>query len=219
MKAIISQLIDDFHERELPKPVTRDKQLSEIKGKAVVVIGMRRAGKTWLCYQKMAELLAAGIQKEEILYLNFEDDRLLEFNVNNFQDVLDVYYGKYPKHRNGVCYFFFDEIQRIDQWEIFIRRLLDTENVHVFLTGSSSKLLSTEIATSLRGRSLSMEIFPFSFGEFLKYHGLFVDRPQRFGAKTASMLRKRQPIILKSAGFPKCKDLIAAFALKSFRDI
>jgi predicted AAA+ superfamily ATPase len=75
MKNVISQLIDDFHERNLPELVTRDKEFSEVRGKADVVIGMRRAGKTWFCYQKIKELIVSGIKKEEILYLNFEDDR------------------------------------------------------------------------------------------------------------------------------------------------
>jgi len=79
-----------------------------------------------------------------------------------FKEVLDIYFGKYPEHQNGRCYFLFDEIQRIDQWEMFIRRLFDTENLQIFITGSSSKLLGAEIATSLRGRSLSIEILPFT---------------------------------------------------------
>jgi predicted AAA+ superfamily ATPase len=203
MKNIISQLIDDFHERKLPEPVIRNKEFFEVKGKADIVIGMRRTGKTWFCYQKVKALIASGIKKEEILYLNFEDDRLLEFNVNNFQEILDVYFGKYPKHRNGRCYFFFDEIQRIDQWEMFIRRLLDTENIQIFITGSSSKLLGSEIATSLRGRSLATEIFPFSFEEYLKYHGLFSDRPKTFGANTSSILRKAVKDYMEAGGFPE----------------
>ncbi|MDF1592840.1 MAG: ATP-binding protein [Desulfobacterales bacterium] len=207
MKDIIAQLIDDFHEWKLPKPLARDKELFEIKDKANVVIGMRRAGKTWFCFQKIADLLAKGVQKEKILYLNFEDDRLLEFNVHYFREILDIYYAKYPKHRNSRCYFFFDEIQRIDQWEMFIRRMLDTENVQVCLTGSSSKLLSTEIASTLRGRSLSIEIFPFNFPEFLKYHGLFKDRPKTFGAKTASLLRKAINDYLEIGGFPEVQEL------------
>lgn len=105
MKNVISQLIDDFHERSLPELVTRNKEFSEVTGKADVVIGMRRSGKTWFCYQKIKELIASGIRKEEILYLNFEDDRLLEFSVHHFQEILDVYFGKYPDHRNGRCYF------------------------------------------------------------------------------------------------------------------
>jgi predicted AAA+ superfamily ATPase len=207
MKNILSQLIDDFHERNLPVPVHRRKKFSELKGKADVVIGMRRAGKTWFCFQKIIELLNTEVKKNEILYLNLEDDRLLEFNISNFQEILDVYYGKYPENKDNRCYFFFDEIQRIDQWETFIRRILDTENIQIYLTGSSSKLLSTEIATSLRGRSLSIEIFPFSFHEFLIFHGLFDDKPEIFGAKTKSILRKAIKDYFEIGGFPEVQNL------------
>jgi predicted AAA+ superfamily ATPase len=207
MKNRISQLIDDFQEWELPGPVSREASLPEVKGKADVVIGMRRTGKTWFCYQKIKERLSAGVQKKQILYINFEDDRLLDFTVDHFQDVLDVYFGKYPENRSGVCYFILDEIQRIDRWEIFIRRLLDTENVQVYLTGSSSKLLSTEIATSLRGRSISTEIFPFSFNEFLNCRQRFNKKPETFGAKTAATLRKAVRDYLAIGGFPEVQTL------------
>ncbi|MDO9528201.1 MAG: ATP-binding protein [Syntrophales bacterium] len=207
MKNIISQLIDDFHERKLPEPVARDRKFSEIQGKADVVIGMRRSGKTWFCYQKIKELITSGTKKEEILYLNFEDDRLLDFTVHDFQKILDIYFGKYPELRDTRCKFFFDEIQRIDQWEMFIRRLLDTENLQIFITGSSSKLLGSEITTTLRGRSLPIEIFPFSFEEFLKFHGLFSDRPKTFGANTASTLRKAVNDYLEVGGFPEIQKL------------
>ncbi|HBE44881.1 MAG TPA: ATPase [Deltaproteobacteria bacterium] len=207
MKNVISQLIDDFHERKLPELARRDRELTEVRGKANVVIGMRRAGKTWFCYQKMKDLLNTGISKEKILYINFEDDRLLEFKVNNFQDILDVYFGKYPENRNTRCHFFFDEIQRIDQWEAFIRRLLDTENIQIYITGSSSKLLGTEIATSLRGRALPIEIFPFSFEEFLKFHGIFSDRPKTFGANTASLLRNAVKNYQEIGGFPEIQKI------------
>ena len=207
MKNVISQLIDDFHERKLPEPVTRNQQFYEATGKADVVIGMRRAGKTWFCYQKINELIDSGIKKEEILYLNFEDDRLLGFKVDHFQGILDVYFGKYPENRNARCYFFFDEIQRIDQWEMFIRRLIDTENIQIFITGSSSKLLGSEIATSLRGRSLAIEIFPFSFEEFLKFQGIFPATPKTFGANTTSILRKAVKDYLEIGGFPEIQKL------------
>lgn len=207
MKNVISQFIDDFHERSLPDPVTRDKKFAEISGKADVVIGMRRSGKTWFCYQKIKELISGGIRKEQILYINFEDDRLLDFSVKHFQEILDVYFGKYPENRNTKCYFFFDEIQRIEQWELFIRRLLDTENIQIFITGSSSKLLGSEIATSLRGRSLATEIFPFSFEEFLRFHGVFPERPKTFGAKTASLLRKSAKDYLDVGGFPEIQKI------------
>jgi uncharacterized protein len=209
MKERISRLIDDFYERKLPDLVLRDRVFPDVKGKALTVIGIRRSGKTYFCYQKMHELLASGIPKEEILYLNFEDDRLLDFKVNDFQTILDVYFSKYPRHRDIRCYFFFDEIQRIDQWEMFIRRLLDTEDVQVFLTGSSSKLLSTEINTSLRGRSLHVEIFPFSFLEFLKCHNLSDEAPAKFSSKTVSVLQKALKDYLEVGGFPEVQNVEA----------
>lgn len=207
MKNVIALLIDDFHERQLPNPIPRDKNLSEIRGKANIVIGMRRSGKTWFCFQKIEALLNTGILKEQILYLNFEDDRLMEFDIQHFQIVLDIYYAKFPHHRDAGAYFFFDEIQRIDNWEMFIRRLLDTENVQVYLTGSSSKLLSTEIASSLRGRSLVVEMYPLSFQEFLKFNNLFRSKPKTFGAKNASMLRKAAKDYLEIGGFPEVQRL------------
>lgn len=207
MKTIIAQLIDDFHERKRPVLFTRQTKMVQVPGKANVVIGMRRTGKTFFCYQKMQELLADGISITQMLYLNFEDDRLIGFTVQDFQAILDVYYGKYPELHDMKCYFFFDEIQSIAKWESFIRRLLDTENVQIYLTGSSSKLLSTEIATQLRGRSLITEIFPFSFPEFLKYHQLFEKSPTRWGAKTVSVLRKALRDYLEIGGFPEVQTL------------
>ena len=203
MKAIISQLVDDFHERKLPDCINRDREFAELAGKADVVVGMRRSGKTFFCYQRISELIGSGVPLTAILYLNFEDDRLADFTRSDFQTILDVYYAKFPAHRDLKCYFFFDEIQRIDRWEMFIRRLLDTENVRIYLTGSSSKLLSSEIATSLRGRSFTTEIFPFSFAEFLRAHALFSSPPGRFGARTAAILRRAAVDYLTIGGFPE----------------
>jgi uncharacterized protein len=207
MKNIVAQLVDDFQERQLPELVARENDFPGIPGKVDVAIGMRRTGKTFFCYQKMKELLRSRVLKRRILYLNFEDERLLDFSVKDFQAILDVYYGRFPENKDLECYFFFDEIQRIDQWEMFIRRLLDTEKVSIFLTGSSSKLLSTEIATSLRGRSLSTEIFPFSFREFLKANGHFAQPPQQFGSRTAATLRRAISDYLEIGGFPEVLHL------------
>ncbi len=207
MKSILSQLIDDSLERILPELVVRDTDFPGIPGKADVAIGMRRTGKTFFCYQKIKELLQSGVKRQQILYLNFEDERLLDFRVQNFQSILDLYYGRFPENKDLDCYFFFDEIQRIDQWEMFIRRLLDTEKVRIFLTGSSSKLLSTEIATSLRGRSISTEIFPFSFKEYLKAKCLFDKSPRGFGSRTAATLRRASTDYLETGGFPEVLNL------------
>jgi predicted AAA+ superfamily ATPase len=208
MKTILALLIDDFHERQLPALTRRSSRIPAVPGKVDVVIGMRRTGKTYFCFQTINDLLAAGTPKENILYLNFEDDRLLDFRVDDFQTILDVYFARYPDHRTVPCYFFFDEIQRIGTWEMFVRRLLDTENnIRIVLTGSSSKLLSREIATSLRGRSLATEIFPYSFTEFLRAHGIFNSPPTQFGSRTVSRLRKAAGDYLAIGGFPEAQAL------------
>jgi predicted AAA+ superfamily ATPase len=188
-------------------PVPRTTVFPEIKGKADVVIGMRRSGKTWFCFLKINQLIQKKVPQNQILYLNFEEERLLGFTVNHFQEILDVYYGKFPENKNKTCYLFLDELQRIDQWEMFVRRLLDSENVQIYITGSSSKLLSTEIATSLRGRSLTTEIFPFSFQEFLRYHGLFTDKLKTYGSKTAAILRKAVKEYFQNGGFPEVQNI------------
>jgi len=207
MKRILKQLLDDFYERVLPEVQIREQKFQSVTGKATVIIGMRRTGKTFFCYQQMESLLSQGIALDRLLYLNFEDDRLLEFYADNFQTILEIYYTKFPDNRDCTCYFFFDEIQRIKHWELFIRRLLDTENIQVCVTGSSSKLLSSEIATSLRGRGISIEIFPYSFNEFLENHGVFATPPKSFGIKTAAKLRKAATEYLAIGGFPEIQQL------------
>lgn len=207
MKTVLAQIIDDFQERNLPELVPREMAFAELAGKVDVAIGMRRTGKTFFCYQKMGELLASGTRKQQILYLNFEDDRLLDFRVQDFQTLLDVYFARFPESKDVECFFFIDEIQRIGQWELFIRRLLDTEKVRIYLTGSSSKLLSTEIATSLRGRSLTTEVFPFSFREFLNARGVVPQPPRQFSARTTAILRKALTEYLQVGGFPEVLQL------------
>ena len=207
MKTILSQLISDFHGRKLPELTLRRAELPQLHGKATAVIGMRRTGKTWFCFQRMEELLARGVRFDRLLYINFEDDRLLDFKVGDFQTILDIYYSRFPHNRDGDCFFFFDEIQRIAQWESFVRRLLDTEQIQIVLTGSSSKLLSSEIATSLRGRALSREIFPFSFIEFLQHHKIIDTIPSSFNSRTCSLLRKAIGDYLKTGGFPEVQNL------------
>jgi len=209
MKAVLSHLIDDFHERRLPDSVPRTARLAGLPGKVDVVIGMRRSGKTFFCFQVIGGLVQGGVDRERILYINFEDDRLAGFSLADFQGLVDVYFGKYPALRDTTCYFFFDEIQRIAGWELFIRRLLDTEDVQICLTGSSARLLGIEIATSLRGRALTTEIFPFSFAEFLTAQGVFAKPPERFGARTAAALRNAVARYLDTGGFPEVQSVEA----------
>ena len=127
-----------------------------------VFVGVRRAGKSFLLYQKIQELLASGHGWNEMLYLNFEDDRLAQFEVSDFALILDAHaemYGTRPM-------LFLDEVQVVDGWEKFPRRLADAK-YFVWITGSNAKMLSSEIMTTLGGRYLSEEVYPYSFAEYL----------------------------------------------------
>lgn len=206
MKQALEQLTGDFMERELPEHTERTFDLAPVEGKALALIGMRRVGKTYLCYQVMQTLLKQGVLKENILYLNFEDDRLFEFKLSDCQTILDVFYAQQPEKKSEHCWFFFDEIQNVEHWERFVRRLIDTENVSVYVTGSSAKLLSTEIATSLRGRALDREVFTFSFDEYLRTHGVTVNR-SRIGSKTRLLLNRHAETYCRTGGFPEIQKL------------
>ncbi|MEA3471651.1 MAG: ATP-binding protein [Thermodesulfobacteriota bacterium] len=192
--------------------------MARVSRKANTVIGMRRSGKTWFCYQQMQELLGKGLEKERLLYLNFEDERLLPFSARDFQLVLETYYRKFPVFKSQQCYLFLDEVQRIEGWENFVRRVLDTEQLSVCVTGSSSKLLSTEIATSLRGRSLTTEIFPFSFSEFLRFRKVKLKSVERFGSKTRAMLQNLIGQYVRTGGFPEVQTLDDELRRQVLRD-
>ena len=110
MKDILERLIADFQESVLPELLSRRVLLKQMPGKVAVVAGMRRCGKTFFCYQQMRALEAAGSPRSSILYLNFEDERLLPFNTTDLDLLLDVYYAMFPESATQGCWFFFDEI-------------------------------------------------------------------------------------------------------------
>lgn len=162
----IKEYLSDFQSKEFPK-IIRRKLALPYSTKIISIIGPRRAGKTYLLYQKMQELMNKSIKKESIVYLNFEDPRLVGVTFKEVRDILKIHWQLYPESKNGKLCVFIDEPQNIENWETAVRGLHD-EGFQLFLTGSSSKLLSKEIATSLRGRTLSYLLLPFSFEEFLE---------------------------------------------------
>jgi len=204
MKETIKQLIHEFQEWEIPKPFARQIVIPDLPlklRKAQVFVGMRRTGKTWLMYQQMWSLLGQGWKKSQLLYLNFEDDRLAQFTHNDFQSILDAYYETNPATNGRETAFFFDEIHVIEGWEKFIRRLVDQEKMQIYITGSSARMLSREIATNLRGRSWSQEVFPFNFSEFASFNGIQTD--SKLTSKTSAHLRNLAQKYLLLGGFPE----------------
>ena len=139
-----------------------------ITNKIHVAIGMRRTGKTWLLLQTIHQLIhAEQVLPHRILYLNLEDDRFLPCSQEKLRQFLEGFYQYYPDNHQHLCYLFLDEIQNAEDWPTVVRRFFDTKKVRIYLSGSSARLLSTEIATSLRGRSLSTEVWPYNFEEYL----------------------------------------------------
>ncbi len=170
--------IKDFNEFHLPNLVARDVHVEfdmPVK-RAVSIIGPRRTGKTFLMFQIIKQILKNGVDKNRILYVDFESDVLINTELMDLRNMLEIYYEIYPENKTKKVYFFLDEIQNVAAWEKFVRSVIDSENAQVFVSGSSSKLLSKEIATSLRGRTIPYHVYPFSFKEFLDANGFVVEK-------------------------------------------
>lgn len=158
IKILISEYQAYVSQVELiPRDVEFDDRLN------YVFVGLRHAGKSYLMFQRIAQLIASGHKKEEILYFNFEDDRIDSLEVSD----LDLIKTCYEEMYDCRPIFFLDEIQLVDRWEKFARRLAD-QKYQVYITGSNAKMLSSEIATTLGGRYMIHEVFPYSFNEYLK---------------------------------------------------
>jgi hypothetical protein len=223
-KEIFKEIIRNFHSKNLPSFYSRKLELSVNSGKIVSVIGSRRSGKTFLLYQTIHTIQKSGVPSERIIYINFEDERLTG-DANELDLVLQAYRELYPDNDLADCYLFLDEVQNMQGWERFARRVYDTESKHIFITGSNSKLLSREIATELRGRSVAYEVFPLSFKEYLVFSDLEQDY---YHASNKSKIINAFSRFLKFGGFPETvnfdetlffKTLNEYFNTMLFRDI
>ena len=142
-----------------------------------VFIGLRRAGKSYLMYQQIRQLIEQGANTiQDVLFINFEDERIREIKAEELSLMLDAYKEMY----NAKPTVFLDEIQNIEGWEKFARRLADS-NYRVFISGSNAKMLSREIYTTLGGRFIAKEVFPFAFDEYLKYNKLELEKNWQYG--------------------------------------
>lgn len=179
----------------------RNISIPDVPSKINVLTGMRRTGKTTLLFQQISNLLKKGVLRSRVLFINFEDDRL-NLNTpsgNAISNAVETWYSLDPSRHDELCYLFFDEIQNVKGWEKTVRRLQDTKKVRLYITGSSAKLLSKEIATELRGRSISTEIWPLDFEEYPEF--------ESFPAKMGKAAKDRYLFsffkYLKTGGFPE----------------
>lgn len=165
-KSVLKQLILEYQQMVTKvELVQRDILLSD--NFCYVLVGLRRSGKSYLLYQQIQQLVGKGHSPEEILYFNFEDDRLAGMTMQDL-DALKTAYEEIFPHKP---IFFLDEIQNITGWEHFARRLAD-QKYKVYITGSNARMLSMEIAGTLGGRYMIQPVFPYSFREFLSASGI-----------------------------------------------
>ncbi|MBP5525712.1 MAG: ATP-binding protein [Paludibacteraceae bacterium] len=160
-----------------------------------VFVGVRRAGKSFLMFQRMQDLLAKGKSWNDMLYINFEDDRLYGFDVHDFDTILTVH-----KEMGGQDpILFLDEVQNIEGWEKFARRLADHKYM-VYITGSNAKMLSSDVATTLGGRYVVKNVFPYGWDEYLNANGIDKD-DLFFEEDTRERLLDEY---VRQGGFPEC---------------
>jgi predicted AAA+ superfamily ATPase len=212
-KEQLKQIIRDFHLDSKFDIISRELQPPTDSKKIITLIGVRRCGKTSILYD-MINKLTESIEKKNILFLNFEDERL-ELDVSELDLILQAYLELYPDLDLKESYFFFDEIQNITGWEKFIRRVYDSISKNIFITGSNSKLLSSEIATSLRGRTISFEVFPLSFREYLSFKSIDVDF---YSSKSLAKIKNAQLDFFKNGAFPETLFLDSKYTNKILQE-
>lgn len=200
---------------EASRLTARDTRLPAIAGKIHAVIGMRRAGKTSFLHQLLTEK-RKELPVERSFYLGLDDDRLSDIGTEQLSLLLEEYFRRYPDLRGREkVHIYLDEIQLVNEWERFARRVLDTEMVELVVSGSSARMLSREIHTSLRGRAMATVIRPFSFRELLRHLGEEPARePARWTRADRSRIEKRFREYLLAGGFPETPGLDKALRVE-----
>ncbi len=213
MIEILKEMILDAQEAPLQTGTPRRAKVAPLRGKATICIGVRRCGKSTYLLQIMRKLLDAGVPRQNMLCVNFFDDRLHQLQHEGLSVILEAYYSLYPEKKNTEkVYCFFDEIQVVPGWEPFVDRLMRTEDCEVYITGSSAHMLSKEVATQMRGRALSWEMFPFSFREFLDYRGVQSEGP--LSSKKRLLVQKAFEEFWESGGFPEVASVERLLRIK-----
>ena len=191
---LIKRVIFDQHE-VIKEAKIVDRDLILEKNANYVLTGLRRAGKTTLLYKRVQDLIKEGVEWNQIIYINFDDERLIGFNVSDFEDIILVA----EELTNKKHYFYFDEIQNIDGWEMFAIRIAN-QGHKVDITGSNAKMLSKEVASKLGGRYITKEIYPYSFIEYLKAHDIY---KEGYSYKDIAIINNILNIYFENGGFPE----------------
>lgn len=223
----IFQSIIALHQEEIPLSLhERSLQLPLNKQRIVTVTGVRRCGKSSLLHLTINRLLASGVDKEQILYIGFDDERLANMDVSDFDEILQAYRLMYPDRPLSSVYMFFDEIQIVKGWELFVLRVYKSYCKNVYVTGSTAQMLSGEMSSALRGWPDEYTEYPLSFKEFIAFKGV---KANRYTEEEAALMANMFKSYLLTGGFPQAvlanvetervKLLQAYFNTMLFRDM
>lgn len=200
---VLKQIIIDQKEMYLGNPlISRDYDLE--KNVNYCFVGIRRTGKSYMMYQQILDLMNDGISSSQIVYVNFEDERLLEISVDDLNTILEI--GIEFSGSKGKPYLFLDEIQNVDGWEKFVRRVADMK-YRINITGSNSKMLSKEIASTLGGRFMIVNVFPYSFKEFLSANHIENIILDQLGTKKRADIVSQYEQYVTYGAFPELVDI------------
>ena len=195
-REVLKKVILDQHEI-IKKFSIVPREIRLEKNTNYVLTGLRRAGKTVLLYGLVQKLVSEGTDWKQIIYINFEDERLEGFTLKDFDDIVSL-----QAQWGGKGHFFFDEIQNIDGWEKFARRLSDAKE-HVCISGSNAKMLSSDILTTLGGRYINVSVYPYSFTEYLSANGVNISPTTLYATESRAAVLRHFDNYLHFGGFPE----------------
>lgn len=206
-KEKLKRILQEWREFEIPQGYPRDLDIRLLEGREILsVIGARRTGKTYLCYQ-MARHAKKTLPADNVIYINLEDERLFPSKGDELTLLWDACREMLAIDMTRRVYLFVDEVQNAPHWSKWARRITDQNpNIKLIITGSSSRLLSQEIATELRGRTVSVRVFPLSFKEFLSARRIPVDVDRILYSKERPLVKKAFNEYLEIGGFPAVLD-------------
>lgn len=211
---------------EIPSLIERNVNIDLDANKVIAIAGVRRSGKTHVMFQCINALLKRGVRSDNIFYVDFENERLIGLQATDLDRLLIAHRELF--NPEGTIYIFLDEIQNVENWEKWVRKIYDTMKYRIIISGSSSKLLSREIATSLAGRNLTYVVYPFSFEEYVSAKELRISNLDKYSIDKGIIL-KAMDEFLEYGSFPeialassvsrKLEVLSSYFDAIFFRDI
>ena len=187
---------------QIPPTIRREINIDINTDKIITIAGVRRSGKTSLMFQCIEQLLNSGTKKSNIIYVNFENERLMATKATDLDNLL-IAHGIAFTPEEGLIYLFLDEIQNVENWDKWVRKIYDLHKYRIVITGSSSELLSIEIATALAGRNLSYTVYPFSFREFVKAKGIDEEKESFKYSTNKALVLKALDEFLEYGSFPE----------------